>query len=195
MKHAPRATLSLCLAILTGSIVLLRADNEVDLQNPGLEEPYASINLDSGSAIITGETAEHWQFINAGAEVVCERETENVHEGQSAQKLSVNAKTPREVEFGLRIQSLQRGLLYRFTIWLRADGLAKARLLLRQTGVPYEVYASTAVDLTPEWTEYTLDATVTNTDVRLIVAMQNSPATYWIDHVQAKEVTGDESKP
>jgi len=154
--------------------------------NPGLEGPYSAISPKPDSTI-TGELPDGWNLINGNAEAELAEESANVHEGKSAMRVTLNAAGSQRLEVGTRLKMEKKA--YRFTIWLKSDGLNEMVVFARQTGDPYTVYFKKSVKVSPEWAAYTVEGVVGDTDVRFVVEMNKAPAVYWIDDFRVENVS------
>jgi len=157
--------------------------------NPGLEEPYSSIesNENSGEGkFATGEIALGWEEHVSSGQVVFSRETNGPKEGNSCQRINVMDAGSSEVEFGKRLQ-IASNKSYNFTIWLKADTFRKCRLLLREATTPNTVISEKTVDVTTEWSPFQIQGKIKDGDLEFILSMA-SQGTLWVDDLEVEEV-------
>lgn len=191
-KNASLRYFAVFFTLVATTFTRLYAGENIYLDNPGFEEPFAPLTKSVNDVILNGEKAEAWGFNNMPkqAEIVCARETENVKEGASAQRLEIPFVQGGTVEFGQRVH-LPPGRTYRFTIWVRADNLSRARLFVRQSQTPYKIFASETFEVSSEWTSHTVNAAVGKTgDVRMLLEL-GKPAIYWFDGAQVEEASDE----
>src|ERR1017187_5253291 len=87
------------------------ASTPVELVNPGMEEPYNGVNLNSGA--ISGALAHGWNENSAWANATVQysEEKNNPHSGSACQKALVTSAGTGRVQFYQQFQ-LQAGNLY-----------------------------------------------------------------------------------
>lgn len=190
-----RRSWSLCLhAILPLVLIYTSFAVEItgNLDNPGLEEPFYSLEASGDASETGGEIAYAWAQMSGQAIIRYAQETDEVKQGASAQRIEIESTGGREVEFNLRLKNLEKDVSHRFTIWLKSNTFTRARLFVRQTSAPYEVYFGKSVETTPEWTAFQIEGIVGSPDVRFVIGMSNA-ATFWVDDLQVETVEEGDS--
>lgn len=161
----------------------------MELQNPGLEAPYAAVPASQTKGSITGALAKGWEDDSAWAEVHVEyaEDESEPHGGKSSQRIAVSRIAGGSVQFVQRVP-FQKGI-YAFHVWLRGQPGTSVALQLRKAGHPYSTYAAASATLAAEWREYSVSGVVPEDTEGFIMILAGSPTTVWVDDARLENLT------
>jgi len=172
-----------CSALLFAAIcagVAAHAATPVALVNPGMEPPYAAVNLNNGA--ISGYLAHGWEENSswANATVQYSEDTTNPHRGSASQKVVVSSVGSGRVQF-IQQFGLQAGNVYTASVWLRGDPGLQASLVIQQGSSPYATYIQNSFALTGDWQQLTASGYITTTEGAYLMVVIPAPGTLWAD--------------
>lgn len=154
--------------------------------NGSLEAPYSAIESKNAD-FASGEVAHGWEQRTSTGQAIFSMETEGVKEGNAAQRITVKNTGGREVEFNKRLK-LEKNKICRFTVWLKADTILKCRIFVRQTSAPYAIFVGKTIEVSPEWTAFSLQGELKDGDVRFVIGIAVK-GTLWVDDFQVEEAS------
>ncbi|MFN7998747.1 MAG: carbohydrate binding domain-containing protein [Bryobacteraceae bacterium] len=156
------------------------ADTAVELANPGMEQPYNTVNLNNGA--ISGSIANGWSDNSdwANPAVQYSPETANPHTGAACQKVVVTSVGTGRVQFVQQFQ-LQAGSIYTASAWLRGTPGLQASLVIQQANSPYGAYVQGSLALTTDWVKLTATGYIITNEPALLMVVMDSPGTLYAD--------------
>jgi len=163
-----------------GTAGTAQADTPVELVNPGMEEPYDTVDLNNGA--ISGSIANGWSDNSAWANATAHYspDTVNPHSGSACQKVVVTSAGTGQVQF-IQQFPLQAGNIYTASAWLRGTPGLQASLLIQQANSPYVTYIQSSSALTADWQQLTATGYITTTEPAFLMVAINAPGTLYAD--------------
>jgi Glycosyl hydrolases family 39 len=159
---------------------------EMALRNPGFEGAGRLAGngkrLATG-ATISGTTATGWQENSfwADLDVSYAIDATTVHSGGASQRINVGAIRSGQVQIGQNLTVRTPGR-FRFTEWVRGAAGTQGTIQIRQSGPPYNGFATTNITFTGAWQQVTVESDLTANDSELFLLTGfDSPGSYWID--------------
>lgn len=161
------------------------------LRNPGLEAPYTVLPPSTGKAQITGSVADGWADNSGWADVTIKyaKEQADVHEGKSAQEVTVNEVRSGGAQF-VQSMPLVAGHIYVLSVWLKGKPGVQTSVALRQGPAPYETYGAKSVVLTGSWQQVIVQATVKEATDGYFMIYPPVGSSLLIDDASAIDVSG-----
>jgi len=133
--------LRLCLLLRFASSAVAYAAGAEMLENGGLEGPYAE------------GVASGWMANCYGSNrVAFAEETDSVHVGASAQRVTCLSFASGGVQFHSSGFAVEKGKPYTLTLWLKGDVKRPVTVCIRKRGEPYTAYIRRAVRIRSVWT-------------------------------------------
>ena len=156
------------------------AATPVALANPGMEEPYNTVNSNGGA--ISGKLAHGWSDNSAWANATVQysEEKTNPHSGSACQKVVVTSPGTGRVQFNQQFP-LQTGNIYTASVWLRGDAGLQVSLMIQQADSPYAAYIQSSIALTGNWQQLTATGFIATTEPALLMVVVDVPGTLWAD--------------
>ena len=163
------------------------------LENSGFETPGETLSQTTPGAngfTSTGAIARGWSdnsgWANVGISYALD--PNNPHGGQTSQRVEVTRVTDGAAQF-VRAERLQKGHIYRFSIWLRGKTGAQMELKYQGASAPYASYGSAIAGLSPEWRQFTVLGRATEDAEVYLMLRATAPLTYWADDASFEDIT------
>ena len=141
------------------------------LGNGGMERPYA------------GGIANGWTRNCYGSNAVTfAEETNGVHGGASALRVTCSDFASGAVQFHSRGLAVEQGKPYTLTLWLKGDLKRPLRVCIRKRGEPYTQYLKRDVRVRTEWTPVVIMGEASGSDADCCVFLNYAEAgTLFVD--------------
>ncbi|GIX07408.1 MAG: hypothetical protein KatS3mg115_1811 [Candidatus Poribacteria bacterium] len=115
---------------------------------------------------------------------------EQVHGKQSLLIDIFGAGNGQRVELHQNPFNLQQGQRMTFALWLKADNVRQARMIVNHRQAPWTVYGSTDILIDVEWKEFWVAANINQNDdiVGIYLELRDTPkGQVWVDYVRFYE--------
>jgi hypothetical protein len=163
----------------------------IGLTNQGMEQPYEAVPTPGPGqkSKITGMIAHGWIENSGWADVDVDysADTTNPHGGGAAQLVKATRVGAGQVQFEQPI-TLQKGV-YALHAWLRGSPEEPVTMLVRLGGAPYTSYGEKSCNLSPEWHEFTIIATLPERTEANLFFTATAPTKFWVDDVSLENMT------
>lgn len=169
------------------------------LLNPGFEGAGQQVhNLDTSGTSqrnISGEVATGWADDSGWADVDIRYALDavNPHSGQSSQRVNLTRVNGWGAVQLVQKVPLQKGRIYRFTVWLKGQPGQSVSLAIRQLAAPYKSYASSTASLSAEWRPYQVWGQIPEDTDGYLMLRTGSTQTFWVDDARFEDLTNAKS--
>ena len=163
------------------------------LENAGFEASGDTLNQttphDKGFTA-TGQIARGWSDNSDWADVGVTYALDpiNARGGKVAQRVEVARVGDGAAQFVQRAR-VEKGRLYRFSVWLRGKNGAQLQLQYQQAGAPYAIYGGAVAALAPEWRQFSVLGRATETTDVYLMLRATAPLNYWVDDASFEDIT------
>jgi len=150
------------------------------VRNGGFEEPPATPN-----------EAPHWGDNSSWApvKVAYAADTATPQAGQRAWKIECTSFKGGAVQFAQYGIPLDKGAVYRISLWMKGKVDSPVELLLRKGPAPYTTYTSHLFTVNEKWTQYSFDSVCEESDAEaLLIIRFGAVGTLFIDDVSCRRV-------
>jgi len=165
------------------------------VRNPSFEGEYLPLPAvqEGAKAQITGAIAPGWEDNSNWGDFAVDYgpETADPHRGTTAQRVTV---IRNGVQF-VQSAHLQKGRVYRFSVWLRGQPGQVVTLMLRRRGAPYTTYVSDAAVLSAEWRQFEIAGPVPEDADAYLMLIAGGVMRFYVDDAILTDLTDAEAGP